>query len=665
MRHAKQGFQIQLLISLVVVLASHTCAFAQLQRFTLPANTKSPGVPRPDVKQSSNARRQADARALPFFDDFSGTPTNDGSQAANYPVDSLWLNTKNKTVWINDGLALNAPSVNVATFDGLDSAFLPYSQQLLVNGMRDSLVSRPILLGESSVSVAERPTVYLSFFYQWQGNGEPPDATDYLGVEFKNASGQWKQVMTIAPRSSFSRSEFYDTILQVNGDEYFHDAFQFRFRNYGRLSGPYDTWNVDYVYLNKSRNPDDLDFPDQSVASALSSLFGKYRSIPYPHFLSSNAIERPGFLVSNNLNEYTDLTYLTEATFINYVVENGDTVSIRTYLSNLGGSDTSAINDDGSGIIFPLEKRTVHLEYLPDPSDPTQFDPLAFEVWLKLKVKLFTGDTFDPRTGAIANDYDLNYLPIDFRVNDTIATTYRLRDYYAYDDGIAEYAAGLTQAGNRAAVAYDMLVAEADTLTGIEIYVPDYGLSSNLTVDFTVYNDNGGLPGTPLYTIPSFSVQRKGANVFQTIKIVEPFLVEGRFYVGWKAPVGGTLKVGLDYNSFSGDQIFVNTNGTWAGTSDITGSLMIRPVFGKGDVVVGVEETSDVGVYPNPSTGSFTIADPFDTLSVFNAMGQPVSFDLYRNENEQQITLRQPASGLYILHMTRGNKHRTAKVIVK
>jgi hypothetical protein len=121
----------------------------------------------------------------------------------------------------------------------------------------------------------------------------------------------------------------------------------------------------------------------------------------------------------------------------------------------------------------------------------------------------------------------------------------------------------------------------------------------------------------------------------------------------------------LDYNSFSGDQIFVNTNGTWTSTNDITGSLMIRPIFGKGENVTAAEESTEVGVYPNPSTGTFTIADPFETLNIYNVMGQPVSFDLYRDDNEQRITLRQPASGLYILHMTSGNKNRTAKVIVK
>jgi hypothetical protein len=656
-RHARQRIFKYLLVSTVFVLAFHVCVFAQLRKFPLPA--QSTPVTK-HARQISGARQQATPRELPFFDDFSGTHTNSGKATDNQPVDSLW--EKSNSVWINDGLAINAPSINVATFDGLDKTFSPYSAQLLLNGMRDTLMSVPILLGESSVPVAQRPSVYLSFFYQWQGNGEAPDPTDYLSVEFKNSSGEWKQVMQILPRASFDRTVFNDTIMQVTGDEYFHDDFQFRFRNYGRMSGPYDTWNVDYVYLNKSRNPDDTDFPDQAIATALSSLFGKYRSIPYDHFLVANAIERPTFEVSNNLNDYTDLTYLTEGTFINYV----EGVRTFTYLSNLGGTDTSAINEDGSGIIFPLEKRIVKLEYIPNAADPAQFNPDADSVDLKLKVRLFTGDTFDPKTGGIAHDYDLNYRPIDFRVNDTTFTSYRLNNYYAYDDGVAEYSAGLTQAGNRAAVAFDMLKQEPDHLIGIDIYVPDYGLSSsNLTVDFTIYGDNNGLPGPVLYTIPSFTIQRKGQNVFQRIKILESLQVESRFHIGWKAPVGGTLKIGLDYNSLSDNQISVNTNGTWATSTDIAGSLMIRPVFGEGGTIIGVEDPSEPGVYPNPSTGMFTIADPFDSMAIFNATGQPVAFESYSDNGGTRVVIKQSVAGLYIIRLMTGNTYRTARVVVK
>jgi hypothetical protein len=615
------------------------------------------------IKKSSSAARTKSVikRTLPFWDDFSFTPVNDTSVAlSNYPVDSLWVN--NSTVWINNGMGINPPSLNVATFDGLDPAFLPYSNLVLTNGLRDSLVSQGIILDESEVTIPERNSVFLSFSYQWQGNGEAPDKADYLSVEFKNNSGDWETVLTIYPKSSFKRDEFYDTLVKVDGDRFFHDIFQFRFRNYGRQSGPYDTWHLDFVYLNKNRTPDDIDFPDQAISTPLTSLFHKYQSIPYDHLLEIDSLSPPTFIVSNNLDEFTDLSYITGGTFKNYI--NGNLT--ETFYSNLGGTDTSAINEGGSGIIFPLQQRTVKLEYLPNLSDPGQFDPSADSVLFNLNVKLFTGDTFDPKTGDFANDYDLNYLPIDFRVNDTINVSYFLNDYYAYDDGIAEYSAGLTQAGNRAAYSFEMLTSLPDTLVGIDLYVPDYGLSENLTADFYVYSDNGGIPGEILYSILSFGVQRKGLNTFQRIRILEPFLVEDRFYIGWKAPVGSILKIGLDVSNNAGDMIFVNTNGTWTQNADISGSLMIRPVFGKGEIITGVEEESKpINIFPNPNNGEFYIRGAFDELHVTTITGHPVTFSMQEAGDDHKIILNNTSAGLYILRIQKNDYIQTEKLVIK
>lgn len=635
-------------------------AEGQLKIYPHPRQT---GHAQPISKQSSSSTRTKELipKSLPFWDDFSFTPVDDTANAlSNYPVDTLWVN--NYTIWINNGMGIQPPSINVATFDGLDSAFQAYSDETLTNGLRDSLVSQAIKLGEPEVSVAERNNVYLSFFYQWQGNGEAPDPSDYLRVEFKNDAGTWETVMTILPKSSFIRTEFYDTLIKVDGDRFFHNTFQFRFKNYGRQSGPYDTWNIDYVYLNKNRNVSDTDFPDQAISTTLTSLFNKYVSIPYHHFLNTNSVTAPTFDVSNNLNEYTDLTYLTEGTFRNYI---NDTFT-DTFVGNLGINDTSAINIDGSGIIFPLEKRKVTLEYLPDATNNSQFDPTADSVRIKLKVKLFTGDTFDPKTNEYANDYDLNYIPIDFRANDTINTYYYLKNYYAYDDGIAEYAAGLTQAGNRGAVLFEMLTDAVDTVVGIDFYAPDYGLASNLTVDFYVYKDEDGTPGDIIYSIPSFSVQRKGLNTFQRIDIVEPFLVEDRFYVGWKAPVGGSLKIGLDVSNDSGDKIFVNTNGTWVQNTDVSGSLMIRPVFGSADIITGIPGSEhDVGVFPNPASGQFYIRGNFDSLNIITLTGQTVPYKMEDQGLDKKILLDNVASGLYILKIQNANTLITEKIFIK
>ncbi|HMG90386.1 MAG TPA: T9SS type A sorting domain-containing protein [Chryseolinea sp.] len=653
------------LLVFAVLLVDSFPAIGQLKVYPHP----HPGKVSAPIKKNISAARTKSVikRSLPFWDDFSFTPVNDTSFAlSNYPVDSLWVTkndaVNNYTVWINNGMAINPPSVNVATFDGLDSAFLQYSDLVLTNGLRDSLVSQGIILDESEVSLAERNSVFLSFAYQWQGNGEAPDPADYFSVEFRNDSGDWETVLTIYPKSSFQREEFYDTLVKVDGDRFFHDVFQFRFRNYGRLSGPYDTWNLDYVYLNKNRAPDDTDFPDQAISTPLTSLFGMYQSIPYHQLVDNNAIVRPTFVVSNNLDEFTDLSYITEGTFKNYI--NGNLT--ETFYSNLGGTDTSAINDNGSGIIFPLEQRTVNLEYPPDPLDPGQFDPSADSVLFNLKVKLFTGDTFDPKTGDFANDYDLNYQPIDFRTNDTINVSYFLKDYYAYDDGIAEYAAGLTQPGNRAAYLFEMVSTVPDTLVGIDIYVPDYGLSANLTADFYVYGDNGGVPSEPLYVIPSFGVQRKGLNNFQRIKIIEPILVESKFYIGWKAPVGPTLKIGLDVSNNAGDKIFVNTNGTWTQSSNISGSLMMRPVFGSGSIVTGVEEERNpISIFPNPSTGEFYIRGEFDQLHITTVTGHPVIFSMQEAGDDHKVTLNNASAGLYILSVQKENHIQTEKLVIK
>jgi hypothetical protein len=249
-----------LLLIVFVLLAPAT--LAQLKVYPLP-RTAEPSTTKSKSKKTVARTQELTPRSLPFWDDFSWTAVdNKGDTVRNYPVDSLWVN--NFRVWINDGLGLNPPSVNVASLNGLDSADnSPYSDQTIATGFRDTLVSQPIKLNE--VASGERNSVYLSFFYQWSGNGEPPDANDYLRVDFKNDQGTWESVMTIRTIASFQKNEFYDTLLKVDGDRFFHEGFQFRFMNYGRLSGPYDTWNLDYIYLNKNRTANDRFLPDMRM----------------------------------------------------------------------------------------------------------------------------------------------------------------------------------------------------------------------------------------------------------------------------------------------------------------------------------------------------------------------------------------------------------------
>jgi hypothetical protein len=234
-------------------------------------------------QKSSAARTQAiNPVTLPFWDDFA--TITDGVADS-----TLW--EYGKSVWINSGMGINPPSLNVATFDGLDSVGRAYSvNDLLAKGFADKMVSAPIRMDE--VLPANRTRVAITFFYQFKGRGEAPDPGDALSLHFKNEAGIWEQVWSIENTGTLVTDQFIRVTVPITGANYFHDDFQFRFQNFARLSGPYDTWHVDYVYVNSGVpfTPDSNGnvyplFPDRTISQSPTSLFKDYRAVPM-HFLT-------------------------------------------------------------------------------------------------------------------------------------------------------------------------------------------------------------------------------------------------------------------------------------------------------------------------------------------------------------------------------------------
>ena len=109
------------------------------------------------VQTYPNARTAAvvaelDTISLPFWDDFSFSEPD---------VDStLWQNGIG--VFINPAIGINQPTINVATFDGINSVGRPYNSESDFVAPTDSLLSHAIDL--SGVPLDKRSTVYLSFF---------------------------------------------------------------------------------------------------------------------------------------------------------------------------------------------------------------------------------------------------------------------------------------------------------------------------------------------------------------------------------------------------------------------------------------------------------------------------------------------------------------------
>ncbi|MEQ9415121.1 MAG: hypothetical protein RIF39_14905 [Cyclobacteriaceae bacterium] len=344
-------------------------------------------VPIPKEKSSKSgysARTQElTPMPLPFWDDFSFSNRQDS------PHDTLW-NSSN-SVSLNLGLGINPPSLGVATFDGLNEFGSPYvPNETLAKGIADSLVSRPIAL--DLVPLGERSSVFLSFYYQYKGNGEAPDPGDQLRVLFKNALGAWISVSTIENDGSLDPDVFMQTMIPVTGNDFFHNGFQFAIQSYGRLSGPFDTWNVDYVYLNKGRNASDTSYPDRTISIPLTSMLNGYYSMPFDHFMEDPASHlTPPVLTMHNLEFIPGNTNQSDVQPISYDSED----SVFVYRDETETIYTHQL-DQATSIgnpLQPLEFRKTPIQTLPDLSN---LSPLDSAARIKLKLWINSGDNVVP-----------------------------------------------------------------------------------------------------------------------------------------------------------------------------------------------------------------------------------------------------------------------------
>lgn len=556
-------------------------------------------------------------------------------------------------------MGINAPSLNVATFDGLDSLGKPYNvNDILAKGFADKLVSAPIQL--DLVSTSERAGVAITFFYQFKGNGEAPDPGDILSLAFKNDLGGWDPIWSIENTGSLITDKFILVTIPITDPKYFHEAFQFRFQNFARLSGPYDTWNLDYIYISNGKTqtaPVFPLFPDRTIAKPLTSLFKDYRAMPIEHFFYDPATNliAPTILITNLRQDQVagngqPVSYSTEAV-ITQMKEGSPDVVLEPVLDvnvNIGSELTFA------------EHKVVTLQTLPDPST---LDHTSDSIRIKLKIQFDTGD--DKVKTATEGDYDFNvFNPITFQSNDSISATYMLSNYYGYDDGTAEYGAGLNQAGAELAYQFNLATDEPDTLVAVDIYFPRFGDESNQIILFKIFRQLSNNISDVLYQ-GSIPIQRGTQNRFWRIPLPEPVGVNGTFYVGWKQQSAAIIAVGLDKNTDSGSRIYSNINAAWEQNTTLKGSLMIRPVFGPGKGVISSTETQPIyNVYPNPSPGEFYLTGNPTRIELVDITGKSIPTELERETTRVRITIPNVKPGMYILR-TFQSHWATQKIIVR
>ncbi len=638
------------ILSLILVLCLSGNAFAQLKIVSIPQTSTV------KKNKSHRSRTQLDATTLPFWDDFSYA-----SELQNMPNDTLW--EYGRTVWVNNGAGINPPSLGVATFDGIDSVGKPYSvNDILAKGIADRLISRPLRM--DLVDVVDRESVFLSFYFQMRGNGEPPDAGDRLIISVKNDLGKWDILKEIENDGTLQSDQFYSVILPISGDQYFHDNFQFRFQSFGRLSGPYDTWNLDYVYLNKGRSLTDTSFPDRTITGTPTSLFVSYYSMPLKHFLidPAGSLARPTVPVfnlksrndafPNNPPDEQPFNYTTTAT-ITLTKENKP---VDTVFVNLDTKQEPGFN------ISPVKVSTLSVKTLPDP---TLFNADADSVHVLFKLGLSTKDSLTP---AFDGDYDsVKYQPIDFRYNDSTRAEYILSDYYAYDDGTAEYGASLVQPGSQLAYLFELHTNKLDTIVRVDLYFPKFGDETSQVMQLQILRDLTNSPGSVLYT-ENITIQRSQNNKMWPHILTRPIGVDKQFYVALKQTSSAIIPIGLDKNTESGQKMFFNSNGTWIQNASVKGSLMIRPAFGKGDSVnTAINEPKEITklVYPNPSQGIFYVPLNSQNVHIFDMTGRLVEHEESTDGEVKRIEMKSLARGIYVLKIFTGQEVYTQKIMVQ
>ena len=217
----------------------------------------------------------ADTLVLPFFDDFSGHSI--------FPDIKKWTDNY---VFINNTYSDQQITAGIATFDALDNTGKMYDQASTSGFEADHLTSQPINLNYSSSD-----NIWLSFFYQAGGLGDPPEANDSLTLQFFAPLEQkWYSIWKVGGSLD---QRFKPAIIRINEDRFLQNGFQFRFVNYASISpsltdpsmvGNCDIWNIDYVLLDKNRNAGDTTFADVAFTLPLRSLLKSHEAMPWKQF---------------------------------------------------------------------------------------------------------------------------------------------------------------------------------------------------------------------------------------------------------------------------------------------------------------------------------------------------------------------------------------------
>ena len=610
-----------------------------------PARAVRPGPTPP------RALLRATALSLPFFEDFTapleGAPGAANWQAAttDYPNLGTTIHYLGGGAYVSNRLAVSPLTRGTATLDGLGGNGLPYSPSQAAAGQVDTLTSQ--LIDLSGLSVASQ--VYLSF--AWQAGtvvGAPAPSSSSapvnLVLELLDADGRWVPAWSYVSKGV--ATAFRQQILALDQAAYFHSGFRFRFRASGDQTYNTDGFGLDYIYLNNNRTANDTVFQDIATSRGLSSPLSPYTSLPVWQYNATSPTPL-------NPNLTTTLNNLAASGTTPTPVSWQGTVRELT----AGGFNAATWLTGGRPIVAAARQ------------DVVQGNATAAPLPATAATKRF-------RYQLAVQTLEKNPLTLP---NDTISRDVELSNYYAYDDGTAEYQVGLaasnTNPTSYVALAYTL--SRPDQVKSL-LVAPVFnnipvasGGDGNLprAVTVAVWADNNGKPANAPLATATLAVPNPlpTGQLFFEIPFAAPVAVAGHFYVGYaQASNGQFLNYGLDLNNqLPANTLFYNTQGTvaadpWRAVQlpAPAGAPLFRPVM-TNNVATAALPLATAAAFalapnPTPPSAAVVVSGPaFRRAALLDVLGRPVWQQPAAEAG--QATLRLPAGlpgGVYLVRLT-------------
>jgi hypothetical protein len=577
--------------------------------------------------------------------DFVNEPDTVYVPAPEYLQDSARIFTAvvsdQQAIWIDNYAyhnythAKNPWSLGVVTFDGLDETGYPYNFGTTSVGSADRLTSKTIDMS----GLMPNDSIYMSFLVQAEGLGDEPEAADSIVLEFYNSAlASWDLVWSM---TGSNVSDFKVGHVRITNPAFLTNGFKFRFKNYGGLSGMLDEFHLDYVHLRSGSGYQDTLFKDFAFVYPIGSLIDTYTQVPWDHWVN-------------------DPTHMSNNVAVS--VRNGSNITEN----NLDGSVSVQFAGNVEGN-FTLIGQTLSGN-LPNYAPRTVYSSLHdFSAGYSFSTSPVTDSKSFDIIGAVSAQFP------NLAQNDSSYTVQYFGNEYAYDDGSAEAAYGIT--GAQARLAYQFDPYEADTLLGVQIhFVPSVNDVSDKLFLLTVWSDNGGVPGTVLYEdaffYPRTPIYETGRGGFTDYYLVDTglSLPNELFYVGFRQIDADRLNVGFDRNNDNSVHTFYSINGgsVW-NTSSLAGSAMIRPIFAttnNADLSVQTpQEALNWNLYPNPADEVAHIQwdenQLFPGAVLTDAQGRWL---LEVTSEQREFNLTNLPEGVYFLQL-KGNTSAVKKIL--